>query len=210
MTGGARREQLIRVAVGLFAERGFQGTTTKSIATEAGVSEAIIYRHFATKEDLYAAILDHKANEAGVEVWLNELRGAAERKDDQALFRSLGDKILESYRRDPQFQRLMFYSSLERHGISKVFHKRRGLPIFGFLRDYVAQRQKDGAFHGCDPGTVVFALVGIPTYYAIVKRLFGLDLLKATDEKVAITFTRLLLDGLRKGQAGNQSRNGER
>ena len=44
----------------LFSERGFRGTTTKEIAQAAGVSEAIIFRHFATKEDLYTAIIDHK------------------------------------------------------------------------------------------------------------------------------------------------------
>lgn len=122
----------------------------------------------------------------------------------------LAERILESYRRDPQFQRLMFYSSLENHAISKVFHKRRGLPIFGFLRDYVAMRQTEGAFHGYDPGAVVFALVGMPTYYAIVRRLFGMDLLKGTaDDEAALTFTTLLLDGLRDRSAARRAGQGE-
>lgn len=204
-----RRDQLIRVAVELFSKHGFDGTTTKSIAAEAGVSEAILYHHFATKEDLYAAILDYKANAAGVEEWLDELRGAASRNDDQAVFRSLGEKILESYREDPNFQRLMFYSALEGHAISKVFHQRRGLPIFDFLRDYVAKRQQDGAFRDCDPGTAVFALVSAPTYYAIVKRLFGLDVLTLSEADLISTFTDLFLDGLRNGPATGKARKHE-
>ena len=59
-----RRDQLIHAAVELFSKHGFDGTTTKSIAAEAGVSEAILYHHFTTKEDLYPAILDYKANAA--------------------------------------------------------------------------------------------------------------------------------------------------
>src|ERR671933_1039454 len=60
MAGDERRLQIARVAMRLFSERGFRGTTTKEIAQAAGVSEAIIFRHFATKEELYTAIIDYK------------------------------------------------------------------------------------------------------------------------------------------------------
>src|SRR3954469_1538816 len=56
-----RRLQIALTAMRLFSERGFRGTTTKEIAQAAGVSEAIIFRHFATKEDLYSAIIDLKS-----------------------------------------------------------------------------------------------------------------------------------------------------
>src|SRR5919206_4747957 len=61
MAAEERRLQIVRVAMRLFSERGFRGTTTKEIAQAAGVSEAIIFRHFATKEDLYSAIIDLKS-----------------------------------------------------------------------------------------------------------------------------------------------------
>src|SRR5437588_12033707 len=61
MVAGERRLQIVKVAMRLFSERGFRGTTTKEIAHAAGVSEAIIFRHFATKEELYTAIIDYKA-----------------------------------------------------------------------------------------------------------------------------------------------------
>lgn len=51
MTPG-RREQLLDVALGLFAERGFHGTSIPEIAAEAGVAQSSIYRHFASKEEL--------------------------------------------------------------------------------------------------------------------------------------------------------------
>lgn len=53
----ARRKQLIDVATRLFAERGFDATTTAGIATAAGVSEPILYRHFRSKQDLFIAIV---------------------------------------------------------------------------------------------------------------------------------------------------------
>src|SRR5438128_3592383 len=61
MAAEDRRQQIVEVAVRLFSQKGFRGTTTKEIALAAGVNEAIIFRHFATKQDLYSAILDQKA-----------------------------------------------------------------------------------------------------------------------------------------------------
>ena len=50
MTGENRKLQILRVAIGLFSQRGFRGTTTKDIAAVAGVSEAMLFKHFATKQ----------------------------------------------------------------------------------------------------------------------------------------------------------------
>jgi len=66
MKGDARREQILATAVNLFSRNGFRGTTTKEIAQAAGVSEAMVFRHFANKEALYAAILDDKGCREGV------------------------------------------------------------------------------------------------------------------------------------------------
>jgi AcrR family transcriptional regulator len=51
-----RRAAIIRAALKVFSENGFHGTTTKALAKAAGVSEALIFRHFPGKEELYAAM----------------------------------------------------------------------------------------------------------------------------------------------------------
>src|SRR5579885_157382 len=79
-----RRRQLIRTAVDLFSRHGFSGTRTRDIAAACGVSEAILFRHFATKEDLYRAILDEQQQESGAEAWLEEMHALAARRDDAA------------------------------------------------------------------------------------------------------------------------------
>src|SRR3982751_707968 len=53
-----RRRQLVETALDIFSRKGFGGTTTKEIAAAAGVTEAIIFRHFPSKADLYNAFLD--------------------------------------------------------------------------------------------------------------------------------------------------------
>src|SRR5438270_13167565 len=55
-----RRQQIMDVALQLFARRGFQGTTTRQIAERARANEAIIFRHFPSREDLYWGLKAHK------------------------------------------------------------------------------------------------------------------------------------------------------
>jgi AcrR family transcriptional regulator len=51
-----RRAAIIQAVQQVFAEKGFDGTTTKELAKAAGVSEALIFRHFPNKEALYSAM----------------------------------------------------------------------------------------------------------------------------------------------------------
>src|SRR5437667_11796487 len=51
-----RREAIVRVALPLFARKGFANTTTRELADAAGVSEALLFKHFPTKEALFSAM----------------------------------------------------------------------------------------------------------------------------------------------------------
>ncbi|HKS89188.1 MAG TPA: helix-turn-helix domain-containing protein [Stellaceae bacterium] len=52
-----RRKAIVRAAVPLFARKGFAGTTTRELAEAAGISEALLFRHFPSKKLLYREIL---------------------------------------------------------------------------------------------------------------------------------------------------------
>ncbi len=60
MTGKQRREQLIEIGRGLFAEKGFEATTVEEIAATAEVSKPVVYEHFGGKEGLYAVVVDRE------------------------------------------------------------------------------------------------------------------------------------------------------
>jgi AcrR family transcriptional regulator len=60
MTGKERREQLLDVGRRIFAERGFEATSTEEIAARAGVSKPVVYEHFGGKEGLYAVVVDRE------------------------------------------------------------------------------------------------------------------------------------------------------
>jgi AcrR family transcriptional regulator len=59
LTPSARRDLIIAAAIPLFARKGFAGTTTREIAEAAGVSEALVFKHFANKTALYDAIVQN-------------------------------------------------------------------------------------------------------------------------------------------------------
>jgi AcrR family transcriptional regulator len=52
----ARRAAIIQAVRGVFAEKGFHGTTTRELARAAGVSEALLFKHFPDKEALFSAM----------------------------------------------------------------------------------------------------------------------------------------------------------
>lgn len=208
MTGEARRRQLIEVAISLFSAKGFTGTTTKEIARAANVNEALIFRYFATKDDLYAAILDYKTSEIRVGDWLAEFQEYANQSDDEGLFRALARKKLEHSRRDTSntFMRLMFYSSLEGHNLARMFLERQARPVQEFLCDYIRRRQSEGAFRDAHPEAVVSAFIGMLHHYIMTKAFLDGCKLGLCDEQVIVEYTRLLLDGVRNPTANRAKR----
>ena len=57
MTGDLRRQLILNAAKRCFARHGFAGTTTKSVAAAASISEGLLFKHFPSKAALYAEIL---------------------------------------------------------------------------------------------------------------------------------------------------------
>jgi TetR/AcrR family transcriptional regulator, transcriptional repressor of aconitase len=51
-----RHKAIVRAAVPLFARKGFAGTTTRELAEAAGISEALLFKHFPSKQSLYREI----------------------------------------------------------------------------------------------------------------------------------------------------------
>lgn len=201
MAGEERRLQILRVAVRLFSQRGFRGTTTKEIAQTAGVSEAMVFRHFATKVELYSAILDHKAcADGGLKDPGSLIADAVHRKDDQAVFETLAFEALQHHDKDPEFQRLLLYSALEEHELAQMFWERTVLQIYGLLSSYISERQRDGAFREVNPYVVVRAFVGMIIHHSLNNNLWDKQrtLLNITNEDAAREFTEILLAGIVK------------
>lgn len=62
LPANARREQILDVALDVFASSGFHGASMNDIAEAAGVTKPVLYQHFDSKRDLYQALLDDVGN----------------------------------------------------------------------------------------------------------------------------------------------------
>lgn len=203
MTGDERREQILQTAVSLFSQRGFKGTTTKEIARVAGVSEAMVFRHFENKDALYGAILDTKGCQDGVRrfPWeANEaLRTAIEQKDDLAVFYNIAFDALNKHQADEGFMRLLFYSALEEHVLAERFFHEFIERIYEFIGGYVEERQRDGAFREMNPRIVVRAFLGMLIHHSLNNILWDKKrvILDISNEEAARNFAEILLNGIK-------------
>jgi AcrR family transcriptional regulator len=218
MAAEDRRLQVVQVAMRLFSERGFRGTTTKEIAHAAGVSEAIIFRHFATKEDLYSAIIDLKScdgfaaglagsdesREANCPQVVEKVRcrvaEAMAARDDRAVFEGIALAMMEHHQGDHEMLRLLLYSALEGHQLAQIFWDKNVRVLYEFLGGYVRSRQREGAFRDADPLLVVRAFTGAVIHHSLNNILWERDparrILDVPNETAAREFTRILLGGV--------------
>jgi len=208
MTGEDRRLQILRVAMRLFSQRGFRGTTTKEIALAAGVSEAMVFRHFATKEELYSAILDHKACLHDELDPMQIVAEAIRRKDDRAVFEGIALDALNKHDCDPEFHRLLLHSALEEHELAQMFWEKFVKRVYRMLGKYVRERQRDGAMIEVQPLVIVRAFVGMIIHHSLNNNLWDRkqQLLKISNKAAAREFTSILLRGVTTTAGKTKSR----
>lgn len=190
-SGHERQASLISAAASLFATNGFTGTTTKQIAKAAGVSEALLFKHFPTKQALYTAILAEKAQYSELREAVEE---AAAKREDERLF-----TLLASYRirkgADPTLFRLLLFSALEGHEMSEMFFRQHYQVFHDLLAGYIRQRIADGAYRAVDPLLAARAFFGIIVHHRLVHDIFGIPM-HLTHEATIREYVSLFLSGL--------------
>lgn len=199
LTAKERSAQIVRVAMRLFSEKGFKGTTTRGIAQKAGISEAVIFKHFAKKEDLYSAIIDMQCNDRqGQSLLMKRLEG----KEGRDVFREIAGFLLRKHLEDPSFMKLLMFSALEGHKLSDIFIKTRGLEIVDYLSKHIDNLIKNGTFKKLNAHLSARAFLGMILHYSMTQEVYGMKKFSKTPlEKVADTFVTIFYEGIerRKG-----------
>lgn len=190
------RDKILESAIRLFAEKGFSGTTTREIAGKAGVNEALIFRYFSTKRDLYSAIIERKiSEEPGFEYPLEAFK---ETRDDWLIFRSIAIRMFDCVEKDPSFIRLLHFSALEGHELSDMFFDTYVQYQRMLLSDYIERRISEGAFKNVNPVLAARAFIGMVINYILVQEIFGeKKRRKIKREEVADTFVKIFLEGIK-------------
>src|SRR5918995_2819463 len=105
----ARREQILKTALKLFAAQGFDATSTRQIAKEAGIAEGLIFHYFPTKASLLTAILEDRLE--GRRAFRSKLRPLLEdasSKPALEVLRAVASGWLATLRRDEEIVVVLF------------------------------------------------------------------------------------------------------
>jgi AcrR family transcriptional regulator len=190
-SGQERQAGIIAAAASLFAERGFTGTTTKEIARAARCSEALVFKHFPTKRALYAAILAEKAPFSELLAAVDE---AAQKRDDARVF-----TLIASYRirrgADPTLLRLLLFSALEGHELSKMFFRNQHRVFYDYLANYIERRIHEGAFRPVDPLLAARSFMGMLAHHRLLHEIFRVPAHRTPEDSVE-SYVTLFLNGV--------------
>jgi TetR/AcrR family transcriptional regulator len=192
-----RRQEILNAAEKLFSQKGFKGTTTKDLAARAGVHEAVLFRYFNSKHDLYQATLELKISRNRHSA-LEQMEQSAKSRDDRRFFEALAIGLLKRFEEDPSIPRLILYSALEHHEPAKVTTERQ-LRVEQPTLDYISKRMRDGAFRKMDPNHAVFAFGAMLFGYIVRQQILGMSKHKSHDRrKIARDFVTIFLEGMLK------------
>ena len=184
-----RRSAIVDAALRVFSEGSYAGATTADLARAAGVSEPILYRHFASKRDLYFACLDEawRRIRERIESHVSE-RGAGEAwgamspklfREMKFLLPSLWMQAITEAGEDDEIRR----------------HVRGHLrEVHDFFADFIRRLQESGIVHDeRDPDAEAWIFVGGTLLVSIADRLGGL--LSAEDFGAVLRQRRRWLTG---------------
>jgi AcrR family transcriptional regulator len=173
----SRRQEILERATDLFAERGFEGTSVRSIAAACGVTEAAIYRHFDHKHHLYEEVIRSKAEQHDITGRLQRFAGKGSIED---VLLSLSDHLLSITTADPTLMRLMFNNSLESGAEAAALFREVRLPYVEFLSRELTERAQAGEIRPVDSFITARCFVGMvmdcALNYGVWNRIVHLEL----------------------------------
>lgn len=204
-----RRRQIMQVAENLFALQGYEGTTTRQIAERAGVSEAIIFRHFSRKENLYWAIIDYKCQMARKPGTLSTALDSSD--DDREIFTSIAEQILRRNTEDSTLSRLLLFSALENHRLSGRFFRTYVAENYELLAKHIRKRIREGKFRRVDSLLAARGFLGMIAYHFLIQELFGGKRYQRLDPKrVSKVMVDIWLRGMRSQDGISSSGGGKK
>jgi AcrR family transcriptional regulator len=167
---GLAEKRILLSAVGLFASFGYNGVSTRDIASSAGVNEVTIYRHYPRKRDLYLAVLDAELQQ--VKLRGDLLASIAEATSGRAALERAFELIAATLLQKPDLLRLMQYSTLELgDDIDPLLRKHLG-QLVEVVAHYLEPWAKRGEIRGPNTKAVVLALIAIVVNYGSLHKLF--------------------------------------
>ena len=173
------RERVLAVALELFAEHGYRGTSLRDIARRIGIKAPSLLHHFPSKEQLYIAVLDRIFE--GMEESAQQVLSG--RGGYQECCRAAIIGAIDHIASRPDSMRIIWHEMTEESGVGRQLLKRRVPPLFAMGVNFIFRGQRAGEFRDeVDPFHFLLSLnsitIGFFTTAAMVRRLWNNDLLE--------------------------------
>jgi AcrR family transcriptional regulator len=208
LTADARRRRLLAAALKLFSRQGYQGTTTKQIAHAAGVTEAIVFRHFPRKEDLYWEVIATQCAVHDGRPKLQQLLWTGSDRADADVFAAIAEDILRRNTKNRDLSRLLLFSALENHKLSHRFFRTYISEYYEVVAQRIRERIRSGRFRDVDPLLAARSFIGMFFYHFLIQELFGGKKVQEFDPaEVSRVLTLVWLEGMIAGNG--HSKNGK-
>lgn len=168
---GTAEARILASAAGMFANFGYNGVSTRDIATGAGVNEVTIYRHYPRKRDLYVAVLDTELQQ--VKLRGDLLSRIAEAQDAKTAVARTTELITATLANRQDLLRLMQYCSLEMsEDIDPLLRKHLG-ELVEVIARYLEPWVSRGELRCTSAKSLVLSLVAIILSHRTLHRLFS-------------------------------------
>jgi AcrR family transcriptional regulator len=191
-----RRQQLINAATELFSDKGFDATSTREIAVAAGINEALIFRYFTSKEDLFWAVLSKKLDGLGRRKRIRQLIDL--QLDPRQTLVAIAEMMLVRNAEDMALSRLLLFGALRSGELSDRLFRNYMSGVFESLSDFFRTGAENGSFkQGLDPSITARAFLGMLVYHNWVQEIMGGSRYETFDsQETAAQLVDLLLGGI--------------
>jgi AcrR family transcriptional regulator len=146
------------------------------------------------KQARYRAIIEIKSQPGDQHV--DGLALLLEGGDDRAIFRYLGNLILEGYEDDPDFMRLLLFSALEGHELADLFFERQVQGYFRLVSSHIQRRIEEGKFRPVDAQAAAYGFNGMVSHYGLTRLLFSNRVAQKSRAEMVDEMVEIFLGGV--------------
>jgi AcrR family transcriptional regulator len=132
-----RRKNILAAARAVFLEQGFSGARTKDIAERSGVTEAFLYRHFDSKDQMYAEAILNPLRDGLTSLAVGIQEVYDEQRDPVDFLQGLNSLCLSFYIEYAPLQAVALYSEL---GNGRDFYNSELRPLVSQIGELIAER----------------------------------------------------------------------
>ena len=190
------RQRILQAAAMVFAEKGYARATTRALAAAAEVNEVTLFRHFGSKENLFAAVIEHFGGPAITGALEGALSG--EYRPDLV---TVGTRLLQLLIERKDAMRLMLCEATHFPEVQAVMVQ-NPRQIRRLLAEILQKQIEQGQVQPLHPEVMAQAFAGMLFSYALVEELFGDSI--APDlprEEVVAQFVDIFVNGtVRRGE----------